>query len=131
MLQQRADDPATLTGVAASKAFLAPCLQGSGRESLWVAHVDGRARCLHLASHCGDRHAELPVGAILRDAALFGSAGLILAHNHADGSSKGIPDATPMTRELAGAAAALDVAVIDHLVFIAADCTSMRRAGLL
>ena len=131
MLHQRADDPATLTGVEASKAFFAPSLQGSGRESLWVAHVDGRTRCLHLASYSGDRHAEMPVGAILRDAALFGSAGLILAHNHAGRSSRRDPEVVRATRELAGAAAALDLAVIDHLVFTPAACTSMRRMGLL
>lgn len=131
MLHQRADDPATLTGVEASKAFFVPCLQGSGRESLWVAHVDGRARCLHLANYGGAGQAEVPVGAILRDAALFGSAGLILAHRRATDSLERTPTATAATRELAGAAAALDVAVIDHLLFTAADCTSMRRVGLL
>jgi DNA repair protein RadC len=130
MLHQRADHPATLTGVEASRAFFASCLQGSGRESLWVAHVDRQARCLHLASHGGDRHAELPVGAILRDAALFGSAGLILAHQGPSGDVEHAHDAVT-TRELAGAAAALEVIVIDHLVFTATDCTSMRRKGLL
>lgn len=131
MLHQRANDPATLTGVDASKAFFTACLQGSGRDSLWVAHVDGQARCLHLASYEGAGQAAVPVGAIIRDAALFGSAGLILAQNHAAAGTERSTVAVGSTRDLAGAAAALDVAVIDHLVFTAADCTSMRRMGLL
>jgi DNA repair protein RadC len=132
MLHQRADDPATLTGVEASKAFFTPCLQGSGRESLWVAHVDRQARCLHLARYgCDERLTELPADGIIRDAARLGSAGVILAQAHPRGAPSPAAADVRATRKLAGAADALGVTVLDHLLFAGADCTSMRRLGML
>jgi DNA repair protein RadC len=68
---------------------------------------------------------------IIADAALNGSAGILLAHNHPSG------DATPSrsdclaTRRLASAAEALDCVILDHLVFAGIACTSFRQLGLL
>lgn len=101
---------------------------------LWVAHVDDHARCIHLGRHGEGQENEidLPVRKIIADAARFGSAGILLAHNHPSG------DATPSaadcraTRTLARAAEAIDVAVVDHLIFAPmSQCQSLRRMGLL
>ena len=51
---QRAESPVALTGVEASRSFFAPCFAQSTGESLWVAHLDAKARCIHLASYDGD-----------------------------------------------------------------------------
>jgi DNA repair protein RadC len=134
MHHQRADLPLKLDGLAAAKAFFAGCIGNSdpSRESLWVAHVDEKARCIHLSRHEGDGHgAPLPLHDIIADAALNGSAGILLAHNHPSG------DATPSrsdclaTRRLASAAEALDCVILDHLVFAGIACTSFRQLGLL
>ena len=134
MRYQRAELPLKLDGLAAAKAYFSGCLADSDptRESLWVAHVDEQARCLHVSRHDGDESgAEFPLKAIISDAALHGSAGIVLAHNHPSG------DATPSlsdcraTRRLASAAEAIDCTVLDHLVFAGTDCTSFRRMGLL
>lgn len=73
----------------------------------------------------------MPIRDIIVDAARLGSSGVVLAHNHPSG------DATPSsadcraTRKLARAAEALDLAVLDHLIFAGRDCSSMRRLGFL
>jgi hypothetical protein len=56
MRYQRAELPLKLDGLAAARAFFAGCFDevDGNRESLWVAHVDGQARCLHLTCHEGD-----------------------------------------------------------------------------
>ena len=133
MKVQRAEHPAILAGHHAARAFFAPCFdEAEDREQLFVAHLDEGARCIHLARHDGHRDAVgLPVRKIIADAARLGSAGVILAHNHPSG------DATPShtdcraTRTLAHAGEAMDLAVVDHLIFARGECRSFRRMGLL
>ena len=131
---QRAESPALLDGPEAARHFFSSCFltDGASRERLWVAHVDAAARCIHVEHYDGEPDSvAMPVRDIIVDAARFGSAGVVLAHNHPGG------DATPSsadclaTRKLARAAEALDLSILDHLIFAGADCTSMRRLGLL
>jgi DNA repair protein RadC len=131
---QRAELPLKLDGLAAARRFFAGCLADSdpARESLWVAHVDAQARCLHLTRHEGDETgADFPLREIIRDAALHGSAGIVLAHNHPSGNATPSESDCRVTRRLASAAEALDCTVVDHLIFAGDECTSFRRIGLL
>jgi DNA repair protein RadC len=134
MRYQRAEHPLKLDGLAAAKAFFAGCLAESdpARESLWVAHVDDRAQCLHVTCHEGDKSgARFPLRDIIADAAKHGSAGLVIAHNHPSGDPRPSESDRRATRRLASAAEALDCTLLDHLVFGGDDCTSFRRIGLL
>ena len=134
MFHQRAESPLLLNGYEAARRFFADCLAETDplREHIWVAHVDDRARCIHLSRHDGDGGgASIPVRQVIADAASHGSAGVILAHNHPGG------DATPsaadrqVTRRLALAGEAIDLTVLDHLVIAGRHCSSMRAMGLL
>ena len=134
MRHQRADLPLKLDGLAAARDFFAGCMADSdpSRESLWVAHVDDAARCLHLSRHDGDESgARFPLREVMVDAARHGSAGIVLAHNHPSGDPRPSDADRRTTRRLAVAAEALDCAVLDHLVFGGAECTSFRQMGLL
>jgi DNA repair protein RadC len=134
MRYQRAELPLKLDGLAAAQFFFAGCLADSdpSRESLWVAHVDDQARCLHLSRHHGDETGtDFPMRQIIADAAAHGSAGIVLAHNHPSGDATPSDSDCRVTRRLASAAQALDCAVLDHLVFAGEQCTSLRRMGLL
>jgi DNA repair protein RadC len=134
MRYQRAELPLKLDGLAVAQRFFAGCLADSdpARESLWVAHLDEEARCVHLSRHPGDENgAELPVKQIIGDAAAYGSAGIVLAHNHPSGDSRPSDSDCRATRRLASAAEALDCAIVDHLVFAGKDCSSFRKLGLL
>ncbi|HSJ40474.1 MAG TPA: JAB domain-containing protein [Xanthobacteraceae bacterium] len=134
MRYQRAEHPLKLDGLAAAKAFFSGCFSEarSDLESLWVAHVDDQARCLHLTCHQGDETgADFPLRAIIADAAKLGSAGIVLAHNHPSGDCRPSDSDCRATRRLASAAEALDCTLLDHLVFAGDECTSFRRIGLL
>src|SRR5690242_4757484 len=134
MRYQRAELPLKLDGLAAARQFFAGCFAESNvaRESLWVAHVDDEARCLHLSCHEGDETGmHFPLRRIIADAARHHSAGIILAHNHPSGDPRPSDSDCRATRRLASAAEAIDCAVLDHLVFAGADCTSLRRLGYL
>ena len=129
---QRAEIAATLAGVDASRAFFAPLVAGGAGDTLWVAHVDGQARCIHLARYEGGSGADLPTQEIVTDAATHGSAGLVLAYRERS-SLPALPAQAERTslHRLADAAQAADVTLLDQLVFTGGQCTSMRRAGLV
>ena len=134
MRYQRAELPLKLDGLVATRKFFAGCMADADpmRESLWVAHVDDNARCVHVERCPGDETgASFPLRAIIADAAQHGSAGIVLAHNHPSGDSRPSDSDCRATRRLATAAEALDCTVLDHLVFAGTECTSFRRMGLL
>jgi DNA repair protein RadC len=134
MRYQRAEPPLKLDGLAAAREFFAGCFADGdpGQESLWVAHVDDQARCVHLSRHDGDESgASFPLRHIIADAAVHGSAGILLAHNHPSGDVRPSESDCRATRLLASAAEALDCAVVDHLVFAGAECSSLRKLGHL
>ena len=134
MRYQRAEPPLTLDGLDAARDFFAGCIADSnpGQEHLFVAHLDGQSRCVHLSRHAGDEGAaDFPLREIVADAALHGSAGIVLAHNHPSGDARPSESDLRATRRLATAAEALDCAVLDHLVFGGRDCSSLRQLGYL
>ena len=134
MRYQRAELPLKLDGLASAKAFFSGCIADSdpALESLWVAHLDDEARCLHLTRHAGDESGtDFPLRSIIADAAVHGTAGLVLAHNHPSGDPTPSDGDRRATRRLACAAEALDCTVVDHLVFGDGKCTSFRQLGLL
>ena len=134
MRYQRAELPLKLDGLNAAREFFAGCMDDAdpGRESLWVAHVDEQARCVHLTQHRGDETgAAFPLRQIIADAAIHGSAGIVLAHNHPSGDARPSESDFRVTRRLATAAEALDCTVLDHLVFGGNECTSLRGLGYL
>jgi DNA repair protein RadC len=134
MRYQRAELPLKLDGVQAAKRFFEGCIadMDPSRESLWVAHVDGEARCLHVTRHDGDETgAHFPMKSILSDALRHRSAGLVLAHNHPSGNARPSDADCRVTRRLAGAAEVLDCTILDHLVFAGDECTSLRRLGYI
>jgi DNA repair protein RadC len=134
MRYQRAELPLKLDGLAAAKAFFSGCFADSDprRESLFVAHVDNEARCLHLSRHEGDEDgADFPLRDIVADAVEHRSAGIVLAHNHPSGDPTPSRSDCRATRRLACAVEALDCTILDHLIFASDDCASFRRLGLL
>lgn len=134
MRYRRAEPPLRLDGLAAAREFFAGCIADSDpmRENLWVAHIDDQARCLHVSRHSGDRWgAAFPLRKIIADAAIQGSAGIVLAHNHPSGDPRPSDSDCRATRRLATAAKAIDCVILDHLVFGGSECTSLRRLGYL
>ena len=134
MLYQRADSPALLYGHEAARLYLGTYFD-SGEpsvEQLVVAHLNGTTHCIHVERYRGLPTAVgLPVRDIVGDALRLGSAGVILAHNHPSGDPRPSEADYRATRKLARAAEVIDLVILDHLIFGARDCSSMRRMGLL
>lgn len=69
--------------------------------------------------------------ALLGDALRHDAAGIILAHSHPSGHCRPSGCDIATTRRLAEIALALDITLIDHLIFTTDAVYSMRAGGLL
>jgi DNA repair protein RadC len=131
---QCAELPLKVDGLAAARQFFSGCFAelDPRLESLWIAHLDEKARCLHLSHHAGDLcGVEFPVREIIIDAAHHASAAILVAHNHPSGDPRPSEADLRATQRLATAAEAIDCKLVDHLVFAGAECTSLRSLGYL
>lgn len=68
---------------------------------------------------------------LIGDALRHDAAGIILAHSHPSGHCQPSGCDIAATRRLAEVAGALDIAVVDHLIFTRHAVYSMRAGGLL
>jgi len=73
----------------------------------------------------------IPMRALLGDALRHDAAGIILAHSHPSGHCRPSGCDIATTRRLAEIARALDITLIDHLIFTTDAVYSMRAGGLL
>ena len=117
----------------AAWALIAPHFGNATSEYLFVVHLGNADELIRLRfwRAAMDNHIDFPLRAIIADALTFGSAALILAHNHPSGDSTPSRADIDATRSLIQAARPLGVAVRDHLIFHGEDFTSFRRRGLL
>lgn len=69
--------------------------------------------------------------ALLGEALRHDATGIILAHSHPSGQCRPSACDIAATRRLSAVARALDIALIDHLIFTASAVYSMRAGGLL
>lgn len=112
----RPQSPALLNGIAAARHFFsARFARGKrGQEFLWVAHVDSHARCINLERFEGRPDSvDLPVRAIVANAARLGSAGVVVAHNHPSGDPMPSGADYGATRILVQAAQSIAKVVVD------------------
>lgn len=131
---QRAESPLKMDCSAAAEAFFKECFRGCdpSQERLFVAHLDGERRCIHLSWHQGDaQSADFPLRQIILDAARHGTASLLLAHNHPSGDTRPSSADCRVTSRLAAAAEAIGCSVLDHFIFGGEGSTSFRRLGLV
>ncbi len=73
----------------------------------------------------------MPIARITRDVLLLAAQAVLIAHNHPDGDPRPSAADLAMTRRLSQGLAALDVAVLDHLIVTRAGIVSLREQGLV
>jgi DNA repair protein RadC len=112
---------------------VAPIFSGLAEEKLAVLHLDDDRRLLGMAEGRMEADAEvnLPIRSIVADALRFGSAGLILAHNHPSGNETPSAADVEATSRLGLVVSELGISLHDHLVFGGPRISSFRALGLL
>ncbi|MCL4673771.1 MAG: hypothetical protein KJZ64_12760 [Sphingomonadaceae bacterium] len=119
-------DPALL-------AYLQSCFAGARTEQLRVIYCDQRQGylCDDLFAHGQSDSIITKVRPLFERALGLGANALLLAHNHPSGNCLPSQDDIRSTRYLRYIGAALDVDLIDHLIFAGRRCFSMAGGGYL
>ncbi len=102
-------------------------LPADGVERFAMTMLTGR-RVLHseVLATGNDCFVELRVRSIAERALACGASRLLVAHNHPSGQPEPSRSDVASTRKLAHVAAALDIELIDHLIFAQPQVYSMK-----
>lgn len=119
--------------VAELAALFSPMLAHEAVEHLEVAHLDRDGRLLRLfRSDPGATDSiALPMRRIVYDAIALGAAAWVVAHNHPSGDPAPSRADVLMTRRFVDMAYAIEIVLLDHIIFAGAARTSFREAGLI
>jgi DNA repair protein RadC len=124
--------PRYIWGANHAKAALAPILKDREIECFVIVHLGGDLENLQFTCHHGSATDVLsPTRKIIADAAELGTRGLLLAHNHPSGLLTPSDGDLRTTRRLASACEALDVTLVDHLIYGNGSWLSFREKGYL
>lgn len=117
----------------AAAALLRPFLEGAEEERVAVLHLEPDQRVIGVTCEQPGRGEDggLPVAAILGRALKLGTAAMVVGRRSPSASRDPAPADGPATRRLAEAAAAIDVRLVDYLVFTSEGCRSFAALGLL
>lgn len=134
-LQQRNEGQEPLSDPADLAALWRMRIGGAANERFEVAYLDSGYRLLRdgvetLEEGTVDRAAVYP-RRVVEAALRRGAYGLVLAHNHPNGSVTPSEQDKLLTRAIVLAGETVGVRIIDHLIVSADQTFSFRKAGLL
>jgi len=113
-------------------ALFAPDLASLPYEELHVALLDAEMRLLKRTAIPGSNSSvAMPIRALMTEALALDARCLVIAHNHPFGDPTPSQADKAVTRHLAEIAGALEIRLVDHLVFAGDRCASFREMGLL
>ncbi|GAA4043744.1 JAB domain-containing protein [Parerythrobacter jejuensis] len=107
--------------------------ENAGEERLHVVYCDQSQRYLYDETHVigGPHSLTLRARPLVERALDVGAAGLIMAHNHLSGVCRPSEQDIVATRRLQELGSALELRLIDHLIFTRQRVFSMMAGGLL
>ena len=109
--------------------YFVPQFAGEQEEVLLAAYLDGAGRVIKCEEIARGGHKQVTMDAykIARTALLCGASGIVLAHNHPDGTA--VPSEADMlaTRRLEQTIAGLGLQLVDHCVVARGKYTSICR----
>lgn len=121
-----------LAGLKAAREFLEPIFIDRSNELFVVALCDDDLRLLKLLSYPGTAdEVRVSIASIVRQALNSECAGMIVAHNHPSGDQRPSRADLDLTTRLCLVAEALDIVLLDHLIFNGQPAVSFRQAGLI
>lgn len=134
-LQQCSEGEDTLADPDRLASFWRMRIGSLTNETFEVAYLDSAYRLLRdgvetLEEGTVDRAAVYP-RRVIEAALKRGAFGIVLAHNHPNGTLAPTDQDKLLTRAIVLAAETVDLRVIDHLIVSANEALSFRKAGLL
>ncbi len=130
----RVDEVGVFAGsMDAAAAIFRPRFLGQRDELSYVLLVDSQSRCMdvELLNRGSVNATEVSIRRLVGLALRYNAAGVVLAHNHPTGSSIPSPDDVRITNYLLKSLRALNIQLLDHLIFDQRGYSSMLSGGLL
>ena len=112
-------------------AFLKPYFLGKRNELVYILCLDAKCKVLS-CKQLGEgsvNSANVPIRRIVETALNANATSVILAHNHPSGLAIPSNDDIQTTYRIAQALDAVDIQLVDHLVFTEDDYISMNLSG--
>lgn len=124
------DAAVVLAGANAAREYFEPIFLERKQELTIVALCDEKVRLSQLLSFAGvEDSCQISLRDVFRHA--FDCDGIIVAHNHPSGDPRPSDSDLNLTRKLCQVSEAIDVAILDYLIFAGGHMFSFRHAGLL
>lgn len=128
---KRSQTGTILTTIEQCGDFLHPYFYGRRNECVYLLCLDTKCKVLS-CKEVGEgsvNSAAVPIRRIVEMALGANATSVILAHNHPSGMALPSTEDQLTTRRLAMSLAAVDIDLVDHLVFADEDYVSMRQSG--
>ncbi len=134
--RRREGEVLKVTKISSSRdAFdlLQPRIGDLGHEEFWILYLNNGNKVLHTAllSKGGLTGTLVDVRIVMRQALEIGAVALVLGHNHPSGTLKPSKGDRDVTAKLKGAALALDITILDHIIVTEKDYFSFADEGIL
>lgn len=127
----RANETRVLTSIEKCGEYMSGCFQGRIRETVFLLCLDGKCAplCCENVSEGNVNSAGISIRRTVEIALKANASQVVLAHNHPSGIALPSSDDVQTTLQLASALRALDIKLVDHLVFADGDYVSMAQSG--
>jgi DNA repair protein RadC len=127
----RSEKAVVLTSIEKCGEYMQGHFQGRTRETVVLLCLDGKCTPLCCESVCEGNvnSAGISIRKIVEIALKANASQVVLAHNHPSGIAIPSDDDVQTTYQLARALRALDIKLVDHLVFADGDYVSMSLSS--
>jgi len=112
-------------------AYIRPYFIGRSNESVYLLCLDAKSKviCCTLVGEGSVNSASVSVRKIVETALNANATSVILAHNHPSGLAIPSFEDVQTTKRIGKALQAVEVILVDHLVFADGDFTSLTQSG--
>lgn len=120
---------AVITSYKEAKAYCAHLFAGRAEEVLYVVCLDAQGRVLQAVAAITGTIDEMAIypRTIVGTAIHHGAHSVVLAHNHPSGVAEPSPADIQTTALLREALAAVDIRLLDHVIFADGECVSLAQ----
>lgn len=127
--RQRLGDRPIITNYREAKAYCAHLFTGVAEEILYVVCLDAQGRVLRAVPAITGTIDEIAIypRTIVAAAIRYSAHSVVLSHNHPSGVREPSGADVQTTDLLRQALGAVDIAVLDHIIYADGDCVSMAQ----
>ena len=131
MVRKKELDSKPLQSLDDCGEYLFPQFMGRRNEVVYILCLDSKAKVLSckMLGEGSVNSAAVPIRRIVEHALNMNASAVVLAHNHPNGIALPSDEDVHTTRVLSNALIAVDVALLDHIIYSDDEFISMRQSN--